>query len=164
MTLLSRRGRAQADVSFGAFEVPDQTHYGTTPSDVILEVTAKYDYAANRPPSRWVCLLRVGTTTSDMHELDRVERSEDLPQNDTGTVDLSGSLPSVPDYSLSDFQTTTGNTTSKKLWAELVFEVHDGDSVAARESMLTDAVVTTDGTSLDVSAKVGGLGTVNVTG
>jgi len=162
-TQFTQTAEASTSISFGNLTIPNKTYYGQTPSDVILEVDAKYSYSANRVPNKWELTLEVGTTTSSYNQIGVKSRVDGLSQSSEGTDTISGSLLDAPNYDLqNDFHVSSGETKQTKVWTRLTFEVFDKDGVVGSSSVETDAVITISGEELTVDTDVGGSGGLTV--
>jgi len=159
IALTSNNATATVD---GEFTIPngEAVLTDTTLQDVRLSVDAEWSFDANADCHGIELELHVGATPDTVDMLARHERDDLGTDSLTGTETLSGSVINASDYSIDNFQPTSGEL-STGVVAALRFYVLRNDSVVAEAEQTEAFDVTVSEQELTISASVGGTGEVS---
>ena len=158
IALLSNNAVATADVS-GEFSIPDGDAVlaDADLTDIRLDVDVEWGFDANASVHEIELELLVGSTTETTDLIARHTSDEINTDSLTGTETLNGSLMSASDFSISDFEPSSGELRTSVV-AELRFYATRNDEVVADASQVTtfSVVVSQEELRVDMSLDASG--------
>ena len=156
----SDKATATADVT-GDFRIPDAsvTLPDQSLTDVRLSASAHWEYRANAPVTGVETELYVGMQKETADIIARQVKENVHQEELTGTAQLNGSLLSSADFSIEDFQPTSGEL-ARDVVAVLRFYCLRDNQVVAESEHTEEFTVTAMQEDLQVNVSVGATGNV----
>jgi len=154
---------ATATVS-GDFTIPngETVLADTSLQDIRLSVDTSWSFNSNADIHAVELELHVGSTTDTLDLIARHTQDDMAKQDLTGSQTLNGSLMSASDFSISDFEPTSGEL-RKPVIAELRMYVLRNDEVVAEAFQTETFDVITKDEALTVDMSLGGTGEIEFT-
>jgi hypothetical protein len=151
-----------ASVEYGTFEISDTSKLmdGKEVTDVQLSATAEWSYDTNRSPDSHVVELLCGDY--DSQSVIASKETTDIPQQDSGTTDLSGSILETYHYSVQEFNPSVGNTKSHNVYAGVRFKLKQGGEVLDSAKAVGNAYIEVTNEEVIVDTQAGGSGEFTV--
>lgn len=156
----SDKATATADVT-GDFRIPDASV--TLPdqqlTDIRLSANAEWSFSANAPITGVETELYVGSQQETADIIARQVKDNVYQEELTGTAQLNGSVLSSADFSIQDFQPTSGEL-ARDVVAVLRFYTLRDNQVVAKSEHTEEFTVTAMQEDLQVDLSVGATGNV----
>ena len=161
--VINSRQASGSSVELDTLNVEDVAHNtdGEEIESIDLTVDARYEYETNRSVDRFEIDLLIGDASSTLMVIDTVEK-EDIGQSGDGVETLSNSLTSTYHYSTESFEPNGDTTRNTTVWVGLEFRLYSGDEVVESAKLTDTATVSVDGSELEVSVSLGGVGSIDV--
>jgi len=151
---LTATENAVAQVQYGDLEIPNREFAQTSElQDVRISVTANWQFESAQVPDRWICELVVG---GEIIAEDRMAPSD---TQESGTVELEGSVVETSQFNIEQFRVDTSQTTVQ-IPTELRFRIELGEQeIASAQAEATPELTVTPG-DIQGSSSVGGTGEI----
>jgi hypothetical protein len=158
-------GNAQAaEVEMGDLHVADKDKLVRQPiKDVRIVAPIQWSYNGNTVPDKAELNLKAGTHPDSMYSIALYENSDLTLESDSGEKTLQASLFNAPDFSLSQFQTSSaGETKSVNALIGVSFRVIKADKVQAEAYAEDVSSIQIENGTIEMTSSVGGTGEVSI--
>lgn len=162
LALTTNRSEATTASVSGSYSVPDAKVVlaDQTLEKITLEVNASWEFQSNAEIHAVETELHVGATPDTMDLIARQEKDGLGEKSLTGNPVLSGGLTNASDFTIENFQPSSGELAVSVVSALRFYVLRNGE-VVAEDEQLTTFTVTVSEEELEVNASVGGQGEVS---